>query len=212
MFHRIKASRPALVVQLLLAASILLQAFFSLIQPNIIHAAVDGVSMEPTLKHKQHLIAVAHASIRHGDIVIAHSDVLGCNIVKRVIAIPGDTISIKDNVVFLNGVPVDEPYIAEEQIGTDLYPVVLEENMYFLMGDNRNHSCDSRMVGPLKREEILYVIPLQHQTELIIIYFLCLCILAIAVLHVSTWVAKLLTALYYIGKNRGTACRCKSNT
>lgn len=212
MFHKTKAAKPAFGVAILLTISMLLSAFCFLIQPNIVHSTVKGASMEPTLKNNQHLIAVAHSNIHHGDIVIAQSDVFGCNIVKRVIAIPGDTISIKDNVVFLNGTPLDEPYITEEQFSADMHPLSLEENMYFLMGDNRNHSSDSRMVGPLKRDEILYVIPLQYQAELIVIYLLILCLLAIAVLHVSTWGAKLFTVLYYMGKNRGSADRCVSNT
>ena len=202
MFHKIKAAVSAFWAEMLLAASILLFVFFFFVQPNITHAAIRGSSMEPSLTHGQHLIAVAHTNIHRGDIVIADSDAFGCTIVKRVIAVPGDTISIKDDVVFLNGMPLDEPYIAEEPLGWDMPPLSLEEDMYFLMGDNRNHSSDSRDIGPLKRDDILYVIPLQHQAELFIVYLLILFSLALPALYVSEWGIHLFATLYRKVKHR----------
>ena len=86
------------------------------------------------------------------------------NWVKRVIGLPGDTIYAKDDVVYVNGMPIEEPYLDNAYANqirrhgnnfTEDFPKrTLKDNEYFLMGDNRIVSYDSRRVGPFKREDI----------------------------------------------------------
>lgn len=201
MIQKLKAAEPRFALVIVLAVCLTLPVFLLLIRPNITLSIVRGASMEPTLTDRQCLLAVGSTEIHRGDIVIAQSDAFGCRIVKRVIAVPGDTISIQDDTVFLNGSPLEEPYIKEPQRTGDIQPFMLEEDMYFLMGDNRNRSGDSRSIGPLQREDIHYVIPMQHQTEVLVLYFLILFGLVAAVLAASIWSAKLLTVLCYRGKH-----------
>ena len=71
------------------------------------------------------------------------------NIVKRVIGLPGETISIVDGCVYINGEQLDESAYWNDSILGDMAPVTIPEGSIFVMGDNRNESADSRMVGPL---------------------------------------------------------------
>lgn len=74
--------------------------------------------------------------------------------IKRVIALPGETVEIKNARVYINGRPLHEPYIAEPMY-YDFGPVVVPEDSLFVLGDNRNHSFDSHMWNAwLKRDHI----------------------------------------------------------
>lgn len=87
---------------------------------------------------------------------------IGECIIKRVIAVGGQTVEIRDGEVYVDGKLLDEPYIAANSYTEDLgafegqYPITVPEGYYFVMGDNRNHSTDSRArsVGFVKRDQI----------------------------------------------------------
>ncbi len=126
-------------------------------------ANVDGESMLPTLEDGERLI-VNHLFYEPevGDIVIVNSKGLGKPIVKRVIAKGGDEVNIDFSTgeVSVNGTVLEEDYIKDltklDEGGHD-YPVVVPENCYFVMGDNRMNSRDSRdaAVGFITEEEIM---------------------------------------------------------
>ena len=129
---------------------------------------VDGISMYPTLdggggasldgdsKNGETLYLNRLAKVKRGDIVVfspewasmRQSDGTYKALVKRVIALGGDHLQIIDGKVWLNGSPLDEPYINEamghEYDGLD---IVIEDGNMFCMGDNRNHSSDCRTFG-----------------------------------------------------------------
>ena len=127
---------------------------------------VDGSSMRDTL-HDENRLFVWRAgylfeSPQRGDIVICHyprnvgTHKAKDNYVKRVIGLPGETVSISKGYVYINGDRLEEPYISENRRKIeDMQPVTLGEDEYFVMGDNRAGSSDSRSVGPLKRDDIL---------------------------------------------------------
>ena len=125
---------------------------------------VNGTSMKPTLRDGS-IILTNHIApnVDHGSIVVCNTDNFGERLIKRVIGCPGDTVDIDFNegVVYLNGDPLNEPYTYAKTYScpddaTEL-PVTLGENCYFLMGDNRNNSIDSRnaVVGIIHRNDIL---------------------------------------------------------
>ncbi len=94
----------------------------------------------------------------------AGSNAIGECIIKRVIAVGGQTVDIRDNQVIVDGKVLDEPYINEASSTSDLgygaftdqYPITIPEGYFFVMGDNRNHSTDSRArsVGLVKKDQI----------------------------------------------------------
>ena len=75
--------------------------------------------------------------------------------VKRVIGLPGDTIEISGGVLYVNGEPQIRDYTAEEAIAGNFGPITVPENNFFMMGDNRNYSQDSRFIGPIPAENII---------------------------------------------------------
>lgn len=74
--------------------------------------------------------------------------------IKRVIGLPGETIAVEDGKVMINGQPLSENYIKEPP-AQDHEPVVIPPNQFFMMGDNRNNSRDSRVWGTLPRENVI---------------------------------------------------------
>lgn len=76
-------------------------------------------------------------------------------LIKRVIAVGGQTIEIRDNRVMVDGVALDEPYLREGSTMADFGPVDVPENHVFVMGDNRNQSQDSRVFGPIPESDII---------------------------------------------------------
>jgi len=80
--------------------------------------------------------------------------------IKRVVALPGETIEIRDKVVYIDGQPLDEPYVRHtkhtmEPVRDNFGPYTVPEGQYFMLGDNREASHDSRWWGPVKREKIV---------------------------------------------------------
>ena len=115
-----------------------------------------GAHMEPAIKDGEQFTAKKSDAYQHGDIVIINStglsQFLGDSLIARVIALPGETIEIKGSQVFVNGSLINEPYAT----GTNqTIKVALGSNQYFVMGDNRAVSIDSRTLGPIEGSKIL---------------------------------------------------------
>ena len=125
---------------------------------------VSGESMETTLSDGDHLI-VAKISYRFNEpqrydiIVFPHRLEKNIYYIKRIIGLPGETVQIVNGYVYINGVQLDEHYGNEvmEEAGLAAEPITLGADEYFVLGDNRNNSQDSRAanVGVIHRDEIL---------------------------------------------------------
>lgn len=117
-----------------------------------------GHSMSPTLTQGQYVVSLKGSAFQQGDLV---SFYIGNNLlVKRVIACPGDWVDIQaDGTVLVNGVELEEPYLGEKAFGNcDLdLPYQVPEKKYFLMGDDRAVSQDSRstVIGCIAEDQIV---------------------------------------------------------
>lgn len=114
----------------------------------IVNAIVPTASMETTIMTGDRLfgnrLAYNKEEPARGDIVIFRfPDDETQLFIKRIIGMPGDTLEMIDGVVFINGEAIDEPYLATIPYG-DYGPITVPEGAYFMMGDNRNNSADSR--------------------------------------------------------------------
>ena len=134
---------------------------------------VSGPSMSPTLKDGQQIpIKTGCEAFARGEIVVLTLPEAGyqfsaikepIQIVKRIIGLPGETVDIgSDNKVRINGVILDEPYLTEVAKNATYVPGMenhfeLVENMYFVAGDNRTNSCDSRYFGSVEFDTIIGV-------------------------------------------------------
>ncbi|MCL1914943.1 MAG: signal peptidase I [Eubacteriaceae bacterium] len=120
--------------------------------------SVLQTSMYPTLKDGEQLIMLKINYIigkpKRGDIAIIRFDA-SQKYVKRVIAMPGETIQITGNKVYINGEALDEPYLQSGLEYFDEPLVVVPEGSYFVMGDNRPGSSDSRQLGCFEERDFL---------------------------------------------------------
>lgn len=122
---------------------------------------VEGSSMSPTLESQDRLVVTKlFYQPKAKDIVVVKSHALGKRIIKRVIAVPGDEIELREETgdVLVNGEVLEEPYIKEKlrSAGTLYnYPLVVPEGYVFVMGDNRNNSQDSRNLGLIAYEDVI---------------------------------------------------------
>ena len=133
------------------------------IKPTI----VQEHSMENTLKPNDYLFISKQSyhlfgDPQRGDIIVFHSVLTTADgaeklLVKRIIALPGDTISITGGVVYVNGEPQDEPYTKDGYTNTEMDEITIPEGKLFCMGDNRQNSRDSRdsMIGLVDEDDVL---------------------------------------------------------
>jgi signal peptidase I len=127
-------------------------------------SVVLSISMEPNLVAEQRLlisrISYLFGSPVRGDIVVFTPPNVPADdppLIKRLIGLPGETIEFRDTSVYVNGVKLEEAYI-NEPCRVSSCPnktLTLGADEYFFMGDNRNHSHDSRAFGPIKHDAIM---------------------------------------------------------
>lgn len=121
---------------------------------------IPSPSMVPTINVGDRLmvekVSLHFTDIKRGDIVVFAPPPninVKDDLIKRVIGLPGDEVKIRNRVVYINNIPLNEPYITDKP-RQDFGPVKVPPSRYFMMGDNRNNSYDSRFWGTVARDKI----------------------------------------------------------
>jgi signal peptidase I len=136
-------------------------------EPNLLigdHLLVNKFVSAPTLTRMEDTLLPIE-TIRRGDIIVfKHPRMPERDLIKRAIGLPGETIELRDRRVYVNGKPLDEPYasfllkdaadVAAGDVRRNFGPVTVPSGHYFMMGDNRDNSEDSRYWGFLPREYV----------------------------------------------------------
>ena len=133
---------------------------------------IDGPSMQTTLMPEDRVLVNKMSyklhDIHRGDVIVfdrVTNEVQHDDLIKRVLGLPGETLEIRSCIVYIDGVQVNEPYLNPEQTSqvepsarcgshTDMAPIVVPEEMVFVMGDNRVQSFDSRDFGPIDSDKV----------------------------------------------------------
>ncbi len=152
------------MLQLILVAVLALLSYLLVSHYVLQTVQVVGPSMNPTLHDADHYflnrwIYHWHAPQR-SDIVVIKDPSDGAFVVKRIIATPGESVHLKNGRVYVDGKELQEPYLRK---GTSTFTgtkdgeeyVLCGKDQYFVLGDNRNNSFDSRVYGPVRRQNIL---------------------------------------------------------
>lgn len=143
------------VVETLALAGVMLVVLLALVR----NYKIEGTSMAPTLAPAEYIL-VDKVSYRvfgdpqRGDVVVFRDWSDDQDYIKRIIGLPGEAVDVRDGRVFIDGAPLDEPYLLGAPTGGG-GPTVLGPDAYYVLGDNRGNSSDSRVHGPLPRDHIV---------------------------------------------------------
>lgn len=172
----------------LLKTAVQMVLLFVVISAVIGRFEIHQISMEPNFHEGQRVIVSKLDSIwsnlflrsaqastgrlrspfapQRGQIVVFYTtaDRSGDALIKRVIGLPGDRIDMHDSKVFVNGTAIDEPYVFGQMTSCNRYcqPFILNPDTYFMMGDNRKDSLDSRDFGPIPRSQMVGRVVLRY--------------------------------------------------
>jgi signal peptidase I len=156
-----------LIETIAISFSIFLVVYLFFLQPH----QVNGQSMVPNFQSGEHVltdkITFRMRDPERGEVVVFHAppaancpEGTGCDFIKRILAVPGDTVEVKDNAIWVNGQRLPESYIPADFVtmpgnatkNTSLY---MGADEYFAVGDNRPYSSDSRAWGAIQKSDII---------------------------------------------------------
>lgn len=190
------------VLEIVGIVAVMMAIYYALFAFVFSNDAVSGISMQPTFENGERVISVRHAQIKRGDVVIVNApDEPGSMYIKRVIGLPGETITSKNNQIYINGKKIAqpwlkkgykmidhedgfngtrysqtqnftlsslaktqnyEPYYSQKQLTQMQKTNKIPAGTYFVMGDHRSVSKDSRYIGTITRKNIIGVVKLRY--------------------------------------------------
>jgi signal peptidase I len=167
LLQKIGATFFSFIETIVIALSIFLVIYLFFMQPH----QVNGRSMVPNFQNGEYLltdkVTYKMRNPERGEVVVFHAPSAahcpsgtGCDFIKRVIGIPGETIEVKNNHIYVNDFALEEDYIPDSfKILSGEFTknriVKLDSDEYFVVGDNREYSSDSRAWGPIQKGDIV---------------------------------------------------------
>ncbi|HEX9817662.1 MAG TPA: signal peptidase I [Patescibacteria group bacterium] len=156
-----------LMETVIISLSIFLVVYLFFMQPH----QVNGQSMVPNFQNGDYVltdkISYRLGSPQRGEVIVFHAppaancvEGTGCDFIKRVLALPGETVAVRDGKIFVNDRALPEDYLPSDLKTnpgpfTQNGPITLGADEYLAVGDNRSHSSDSRFWGPIHRSDIV---------------------------------------------------------
>jgi len=166
-FQRVGATFLDLIETMAISFSIFLVVYLFFLQPH----QVNGQSMVPNFQDGEHVltdkVSYKIREPQRGEIIVFHAppdahcpEGTGCDFIKRILGVPGDTVEVKDNAIWINGNKLSESYIPSDFAilpgnATKDKNVYLGPDEFFVSGDNRPYSSDSRSWGSITKDEII---------------------------------------------------------
>lgn len=162
------------ILDIIIMVAILIGIYYLLFSFVLSNESVSGPSMQPTFENHDRIIAVRHFTPKRNSIVILKApDNQNALYIKRVIGLPGEMVTSKDDKMYINGKQLPEPYLNNNfakvaHKNGELYTnnFTLKERIpkgyYFVMGDHRNVSKDSRFFGFVKRSALIGEVKLRY--------------------------------------------------
>ncbi|MDO4912266.1 MAG: signal peptidase I [Lactobacillus sp.] len=134
--------------------------------------SVSGPSMQPTFENNDRIISIRHFTKKRGQVVVIKApDQPNTLYIKRLIGLPGDTVESKNDHLYVNGKEVNQSYLSKKWIAnahaagmkyTNDFKVTVPKGYYWVMGDHRDVSNDSRRFGPVKANKIVSEVKLRY--------------------------------------------------
>jgi signal peptidase I, bacterial type len=156
-----------IIETVVVALSIFLIVYLFVMQPH----QVNGMSMYPTFDHGEYLltdkVSYKLGQPERGDVVVFEAPAASqcpegtnCDFIKRIVALPGDTVEVRDSALYVNDQPLREEYLPADYVTEPGQfnmqgKVTIPSGNYFVVGDNRSHSSDSRAWGPVPLDRIV---------------------------------------------------------
>ena len=162
------------ILDVVIMFAILIGIYYLVFSFVLSNETVSGPSMQPTFQNNDRLIAVRHFTPKRNDVVILKApDEKNALYIKRIIGMPGDMVTSKNDKMYINGKQISEPYLnnalkkqanKEGELYTNNFTLKkrVPKDSYFVMGDHRDVSKDSRYFGFVKRSALIGEVKLRY--------------------------------------------------
>lgn len=160
MFYKLIRQSLGFLVETVKTAAVMILVAFAIKAFLIQTFVIEGSSMEPNFHNSEFLlidkISYRFSNPKRGEIIVFRPAAAADNYIKRIVGMPGETIKIVNNEIFIDDRRLDEPYLSQGALTKMPTNKIfrISDDEYFVLGDNRENSKDSRAIGPINKKQI----------------------------------------------------------